>query len=306
MRVGVMIEVPSVAFVIDQLAREVDFFSIGTNDLTQYFLAVDRDSERVAALYSALHPAFLRLLVKIVDDARRAGRWVGMCGEMARSAANLPLLLGLGLDEISAAAPEIPRLKAAIAQLSAADCRAVLERALACRNVAEVEEALAAFHAGAAAGGLLDRETVVVGSDSASKEEAIQEIVDAFYVAGRTERPRAVEEAVWAREETYSTGVGFGVAIPHCVSPRVLATSIAVARYATPVDWDSLDGEPVALAVLIAVRSDAAGDEHLRLIASLSRRLMDEEFRHSLLHASDEDEIVALLRDAGAPPEGGS
>jgi mannitol/fructose-specific phosphotransferase system IIA component (Ntr-type) len=90
------------------------------------------------------------------------------------------------------------------------------------------------------------------------------------------------------------------------VSPHVAATSIAVARFAAPVDWESLDGEPVQLAILVAVRADAPGDEHLRLIAGLSRRLMDDEFRASLLQASNEDEIVALLRTAGAAPEGGS
>jgi fructose-specific PTS system IIA-like component len=302
MRVGVMVEVPSAAFVIDQLAAEVDFFSIGTNDLTQYFLAVDRDSDRVAALYSPRHPAFLRFLVKIVDDARRAGRWVGMCGEMARSASNLPLLVGLGLDEISAAAPEIPRLKAAIAQLATADCRAVLERALACRNVAEVDEALAAFRAGAAGGGLLDRETVIVGSDAACKEEAIQEIVDAFYVAGRTESPRAVEQAVWAREETYSTGLGHGFAVPHCKTDAVAANSIGVLRLARPVDWGSVDGQPVECVILMAIRETDLGESHMRVFAQLARRLMDGEFRQRLLAAPDGDAVLdCLAEELGLP-----
>ena len=108
--VGIMVEVPSAAFIIDQLCQEADFFSIGTNDLTQYFLAVDRDNRAVAELYDSRAPAMLRLLAMIVSEAHRGGRWVGLCGEMGRDVLNLPLLIGLGLDEISGAAPEVPAI----------------------------------------------------------------------------------------------------------------------------------------------------------------------------------------------------
>src|SRR5262249_36884730 len=111
LKVGIMVEVPSTAFLLDRLAPEIDFLSVGTNDLLQYFLAVDRGSDRVAGLYRSRHPSFLRFLAKIADDARKNGLWIGMCGEMAGDRANLPLLVGLGLDEISVAAPEVLTLK---------------------------------------------------------------------------------------------------------------------------------------------------------------------------------------------------
>jgi fructose-specific phosphotransferase system IIA component len=299
LRVGIMVEVPSVAFVMDQLAVEVDFFSIGTNDLAQYFLAVDRDSATVAALSSARHPAFLRLLAKIVTDARRHGRWVGMCGEMTRSPRNWPLLVGLaslGLDEISMAAPEIPAAKAAIAALSAAECGALLERAMACRNVAEVEDHVAAFRGRGAEHDLLDPEFVVVGSESQSKEEAIGEILDAFYAAGRTDRPQAIEDAVWAREAVYSTGLGHGFAIPHCKTDAIAANSIGVVRLESPIEWGSLDGEPVRCVILLAMRADAS-DVHLRVFSKLARKLMHDEFRDRMLSANDRAAVLACMTE---------
>jgi fructose-specific PTS system IIA-like component len=129
--VGMMLEVPSAALILDQLCREADFFSLGTNDLAQYFLAVDRGNPKVANLYSPLHPAFLRFLDRIVSEIHAQGRWVGLCGEMGGQLRLLPLLLGLGLDELSVSAPAIPALKRRLAQLDGPRCRALLETAMA-------------------------------------------------------------------------------------------------------------------------------------------------------------------------------
>jgi fructose-specific PTS system IIA-like component len=301
---GIMVEVPSVAFLLDQLGPDVDFLSIGTNDLTQYLFAADRDNDRVSGLHSPRHPACLRLLAKIAGEARARGCWLGLCGEMAASPFDLPLLLGLGLDEISTSAPGIPALKSAVAQHSAADCRAVLERALACRNVAEVEGVLAAFQAEVATVGLLDRDLIALGSDSESKAEAIQEIVDALYAAGRTDRPLAVEEAVWARESTYSTGLGNGFAVPHCRTDAVSANSVALVRLARPVEWGSADARPVECVILLAVREADPDDTHLKIFSKLARSLMHDEFRARLLAAPDADAVLGCLaEELGIPAE---
>ncbi len=295
MQVGIMVEVPSIAFVLDQLCAEVDFFSIGTNDLMQYFLAVDRDNEKVAPLYNARHPALLRLLARIVDEVHRHGRWVGMCGEMARDPENLPLLIGLGLDEISVAVPDVLALKAVVSRLCAADCRGIFTDASASSTIAEVESALTTFRKCGAHRCLLESELITVDSDSTSREEVIKEIVDAFHVAHRTHDAVAVEEAVWAREAIHSTGLGHGFAIPHCKTDAMAANSIGVVRLKQPIEWDSVDGEPVQCVILLAIRESDKDGTHLKIFSTLARKLMHEDFRARMLSARDGNTILAYL-----------
>jgi phosphotransferase system enzyme I (PtsI) len=130
MQVGVMIEVPSAALCAAHLAREVDFFSIGTNDLIQYSIAVDRVNERIAHLYEPTHPAILRLIKMVVDAAHAAGIWAGVCGEMASEVTLTPLLLGLGVDELSAGAALVPRVKRAVQSLEMKVCQDLAARTL--------------------------------------------------------------------------------------------------------------------------------------------------------------------------------
>jgi len=122
--------VPSAAVLADQFAREADFFSIGTNDLTQYTLAADRTNERVAYLSDACHPAVLRQIKSVVQAAHAAGRWVGVCGELAGDPEAVPLLLGLDLDELSMAPVAIPAAKASIRRWSWAAAQQLASRAL--------------------------------------------------------------------------------------------------------------------------------------------------------------------------------
>jgi phosphoenolpyruvate-protein phosphotransferase len=135
--VGVMIEVPSAALCADRLARECDFFSIGTNDLTQYTLACDRTNQRVAHLLDPFHPAVLDLIGKTIEAGQRAGIHVGMCGEMAADLEATPILLGLGLPEFSASPSAIPALKQRIGQLTSAQARQI---AADVRDLATAEE----------------------------------------------------------------------------------------------------------------------------------------------------------------------
>lgn len=128
--VGVMIEIPSAALSAHHLAREVKFFSIGTNDLIQYAIAVDRVNDRIAHLYEPTHPAVIRLLKMIVDAAHHQNIWVGVCGEMAGDIQLIPLLLGLGVDELSASSTVVPRVKKAVQSLSIPVCRELAETVL--------------------------------------------------------------------------------------------------------------------------------------------------------------------------------
>ncbi len=126
--IGVMIEVPTAAIMADRLAREVDFFSIGTNDLIQYAVAIDRTNERVAHLYEPSHPSVVRLLKMVADAAHANGIWVGICGEMAGDVLFTPLLLGLGMDELSAGPTLVPQVKSAVQRLTITECeRLVVE-----------------------------------------------------------------------------------------------------------------------------------------------------------------------------------
>jgi len=130
MEVGAMIEVPSAAMIADILARECKFFSIGTNDLIQYSIAVDRVNERIAALYEPTHPAIIRLIKRVVDAAHAKGIWVGVCGEMAGEVLFTPLLVGLGVDELSAGAALVPRVKHAVQTLNYEECVRLANEAL--------------------------------------------------------------------------------------------------------------------------------------------------------------------------------
>ena len=138
METGMMIEVPSAAIMAESLAREVDFFSVGTNDLLQYLMAVDRGNERIAHLHDPSNPAVIRVLKMIVDAAHKAGIWVGVCGELAGDIEYTPMLVGLGFDELSASAAVVPRVKKAIRSLDLPSCRNLVEESLAGHHAAEI------------------------------------------------------------------------------------------------------------------------------------------------------------------------
>jgi phosphocarrier protein FPr/phosphocarrier protein len=146
-KVGVMIEVPSAALLAEQLARESDFFSIGSNDLTQYTLAMDRGHPKLARQADALHPAVLKMIALTCEGARRHGKWVGVCGGMASDLLAVPVLLGLGVHELSVSVPAIPAIKALVRRLSLADCQALAQDLLQLGTATEVRARLAAFSA---------------------------------------------------------------------------------------------------------------------------------------------------------------
>lgn len=145
LEVGIMVETPAAAIAADVLAVEVDFFSIGSNDLTQYTLACDRGNERVSYLYHPLDPAVLRLVRNVIEAGHAAGKWVGVCGEMAGQRLAIPILLGLGLDEFSMTPRAIPVAKQLIRQLDRSQTQALAQEVLSLRDAAEVEERVTRF-----------------------------------------------------------------------------------------------------------------------------------------------------------------
>ncbi|MDR3049638.1 MAG: phosphoenolpyruvate--protein phosphotransferase [Elusimicrobiota bacterium] len=140
--VGAMIEIPSAAIITDILAKELDFISIGTNDLIQYTLAVDRVNEDVADLYDPLHPAIIRLLKKIIDDAHNAGIKAAMCGEMAGDPKYTPILLGFGLDEFSVSSSQVSKIKRAVRNIKMSDAKKLSQEVLKISDAKDIEKLL--------------------------------------------------------------------------------------------------------------------------------------------------------------------
>lgn len=290
---GIMVEVPSVCYIIDHFCDEVDFFSIGSNDMTQYLYAVDRNNPRVSPLYNPITPSFLRMLQQIVRTAHQHGKWVGICGELGDESRYLPLLLGLELDELSMSSPRIPGVKSQLRQMDSQACRALAAQACECRSAEEIETLLNQFAPQKDVRPLLALENIFVGESLSNKEQVIQFLCGNLGVNGRTEHPFELEEDVWQREEIVTTAVGFGVAIPHTKSQWIRHSSISIARLARPVDWQSEMGE-VELVIMLTLGADE-GINHVKVFSQLARKLVNKNFRQSLFAAQDAESLLALL-----------
>ncbi len=139
-QIGIMIEVPSAALMADIFAPEIDFFSIGTNDLTQYTLAIDRGNSALASKHDGLHPSVLRLIAHTIESAHKHGKRADICGELGSDSAAVPILLGLGMDELSVSIPSVPTVKAQVRSLKIADWQPIARQALNCSTAQEVRE----------------------------------------------------------------------------------------------------------------------------------------------------------------------
>jgi phosphoenolpyruvate-protein phosphotransferase (PTS system enzyme I) len=137
--VGIMVETPAAAMLVDILAEASDFFSIGTNDLTQYTMAVDRGNAKVSGLYQPLHPSVLRLIKQTIEAGHSKGKWVGMCGELAGMKKAIPILLGFGLDEFSMNPRAIPEAKHLLSRLTDAKATEIANQVMSFGTAAEIE-----------------------------------------------------------------------------------------------------------------------------------------------------------------------
>ncbi len=279
------------AFELDALCHELDFFSIGSNDLLHYFTATDRGVS--SALDDPLAPAFLRLLKKIVDDTHAASRWIGLCGEMGGNLQYLPLLVGLGLDEISVPIASVAAVKDRLAPLVAADCHRLLTEALECTTGDEIRCLMQQRQLSRPVP-LFTEEAVVFDSPAATKSEAIKALCDILYVTGRTDSPRQVEDAIWQREAAYTTGIGHGFAIPHCKTGAVTANSLCILRSRQAIPWAE-SGADVNVVILLAIRDDEQAVEHLKIISRLARLLMHETFREKLVSTESAAAMAEFL-----------
>lgn len=295
--IGIMIEIPSIVFALEKACREVDFFSVGSNDLAQYFFAADRANPTVSYLHNPFYPSFLRLLKKIVTGVHAGGKWVGFCGEIAGNIDCLPLWVGLGFDEISLSSAGIPAIKSRLKTLRFDECKNMVTGLFKKATAQQVEERLREFSRTPAKVDLITEELIDLEAGSLTRDEAIREAVNLLDASGRIENSDEVEELVWQREDEYSTGIGFGVATPHCHSPQIKNNSIVFLKLKRPIDWESLDNQPVDMVFLLAMRASDRDKEHLRILARLSRKLMDEEFIVKLRSAGKPADVIALLKE---------
>jgi fructose-specific phosphotransferase system IIA component len=286
---GIMIELPALIEQLDEVAPLVDFFSLGTNDLSHAFF--NGGGRGTTAQGDSLDPSFLKMLESAASSAKRNKKWIGICGEMASDPDAQPLLLGMGLDELSMASPRILPAKRQVASLNSELCRNLLQQAMHCSTAIEVRQLVR--NSVQANQELITPAAIDLKSAAKLREEAITELVDLLRVTGRVKSPEDLEDAIWAREETYATDMGFGFAIPHCKTEAVTSSSLAVIRLSQPIFWSEKSESPVSLILLLAMRPDAAS--HLQVFAKLARRLMNEEFRNTLMSLSHEEQFVQFL-----------
>ena len=294
--IGIMLEVPAVAFSLDRLGAEVDFFSVGTNDLAQYFFAADRGNPNVSRISNPSSPSFVRFLKDIIDEVRAAGKWAGVCGDMASDAKYLPLFLGLGVDEISLPTASVPQIKSLVRTYSAASCRALIDEVLLSHDASAVNRLLVSAEQTCSSHPLLSEDLMILDSDGGNKEEVMQEFIDLLRNAGRTSDPKKLEEALWSRESVYSTGLGFGFATPHCKSDAVNASSIVVLKLTRPIDWGSVDAVPVRVVIGMALGA-TQNDDHMQVFSVLARKIMTDDFRRQLLAINDSATLLSYLSE---------
>jgi len=293
---GIMLEVPSVALFIDKFAPEIDFFSVGSNDLIQYFFAADRGNPRVKYLNQPLNPSFLRLLKSAIDRAHAMGKWVGLCGEIAGDASLTPVFVGLGFDELSMSSNFVPEVKLVLSSLKTTDCQKLVAEAMESATAEDNVQMLANFYQERFSEEVISANLVNLESESQSKAEVIQELAIMLELEGRVSARASLEQALWKREDDVATEIGFGLAIPHCQAGSVRTPTIALIRLKHPVDWQSKEGQPVDLIVGLAIPSGEKLRPKLQLLPRLSRKLIHEEFRACLRQAESREEIVALIK----------
>jgi len=290
---GVMLEVPSVIFAIADIAQYADFFSVGSNDLTQYFFAADRGNSQVSSVYDNYAPAFLRAMQFAVDEVHRAGKWIGVCGELGASEDFLPLFTGMGFDELSMNATAIPGVKHALRELDFAHCQQLAQNVVTLKLSAEVKAMLQSPKVKAIGDKpILAVEFMLSGVQVSDKNDLIKLMTDNLWLHQRTARRDRLCDDIWAREDAFSTAVGYGFAIPHTKSEHIDYSTISVATLAQPIRWGN---EEVSTVFMLTVSKSAETNEHMKYFSTLARKLMKEEFRNEIKNAANTEALYNLM-----------
>ena len=289
---GVMLEVPSVIFAIREIAEYADFFSVGSNDLTQYFFAADRGNTQVEAVYDNYAPAFLRAMQYAADEVHRAGKWIGICGELGASKDFLPLFVGMGFDELSMSGTSIPGVKHTLRELSFAKCQRVAQDIVALKRSADVKVALRSPDVKAVSKmPILAPEFILCELQARDKNEVIKKMTDNLW-HHRTDNREQLTDDIWAREDSFSTAVGYGFAIPHTKSDHIHYSTISMATLATPIMWGDQEVETV---FMLTVSKSADPNEHMKYFSTLARKLMKEDFRNEIKQAENVNVLYNLM-----------
>jgi len=290
---GVMLEVPSILFAIPEIAEYADFFSVGSNDLTQYFFAADRGNSRVSNVYDNYAPAFLRAMQFAVDEVHRSGKWIGICGELGASPDFLPLFTGMGFDELSMSATAIPGVKHALRELDYRKCQQLAQAVVKVKRTDDVKAILQSPEVNASRHKpILGEAFVFCGLDAQDKNEVIKIMTDNLWLHHRTRNRDRLCDDIWAREDTFSTAVGYGFAIPHTKSEHIDDSTISVATLAKPIRWGD---EEVSTVFMLTVSKSAESNAHMKYFSTLARKLMNEDFRNEIKSAAHTEVLYNLM-----------
>lgn len=290
---GIMLEVPSVIFAIPEIAEFADFFSVGSNDLTQYFFAADRGNTRVESVYDNYSPSFLRAMQFAVTEVHRAGKWIGICGELGANKDFLPILTGMGFDELSMSNASIPTVKHALKEFNYSKCQKLALAIVDVKTTAQVKEIIRLPDIKEITKKpILSPEFVLFDLDACDRNEVIKKMTDNLWLHHRSDNRHKLCDDIWSREDSYPTAVGYGFAIPHTKSEYINHSTISVARLKKPVLWGDQKVETV---FMLTINKSAGDNEHMKYFSTLARKLMNEEFRNEIAGSVTSQVLYKLI-----------
>lgn len=231
--------------------------------------------------------------VKPESKVHRAGKWIGICGELGASKDFLPLFIGMGFDELSMSGTSIPGVKHALRELSFAKCQGLAHELCALKRSADVKAALHSPNVKAVSKmPILAPEFILCGLQASDKNEVIKKMTDNLWLHHRTDNRDHLTDDIWAREDSFSTAVGYGFAIPHTRSDYIHYSTISMATLASPIMWDNQEVETV---FMLTVSKSADPNEHMKYFSTLARKLMKGDFRNEIKQAENVTVLYNLM-----------